>query len=139
MTPTLVGRWQTRVFLLMVVGLPVSIPFLAFGPLPLVVLGYALLIGLGLDVWYDRQQQERWDHDWPVHKQFKAGLTEFSLLLFTLLGCVGCSGLLLAAAPMLVIVVPIHWWSVWWLSFWMTQGPMRVLFPRWRFRGGRVW
>jgi hypothetical protein len=136
------GRWQTRVFLIVFVGVPVSLPFCIIGPLPLIVLAYVLAIGLALDVVYDRKQRSRWDHDWPVHAQVKAGLIEFATLVFVLIGCCGCGALvappILAMAPLAAVVVPIHWFTVWSLSFLMLQGPMRVLFPRWRFRGGRI-
>jgi hypothetical protein len=30
-----------------------------------------------------------------------------------------------------------HYWTVWWATFIMALGPMRIIFPRWRFRGGQ--
>ena len=138
-TPTLFGRWQTRTFLTLVIGGVVSLPFtLVAGPLPFVILAYALCIGLALDVYYDRQQQRRWDHDWPVHMQVRAAALEFGVLLLTLLPCC-CTPLApLVANPVAVFVIPVHWFSVWFAGFLMLQGPMRVLFPLWRFRGGRL-
>jgi hypothetical protein len=142
-TPTLIGRWQTRILLLLVVGVPVSLPFvLVAGPVPFLVLGYVLAIGLALDVVYDRKQRARWDHDWPVHLQVKAAFVEFFALIVVGLGCCGFAAFLapplLALGPVAVVVVPVHWWSMWGISFLVLQGPIRVLLPRWRFRGGRV-
>jgi len=143
MTPTLAGRWQTRAFLLVLVGIPVSLPFcLIAGLVPLGLLLCTGAIGALLDVYYDRVQRSRWDHDWPVHRQIRAGVLEFAALLFGLFGCCACSlplgPAVLKLGPMAAIVVPVHWWSVWLISFLFVQGPMRALFPRWRFRGGRL-
>jgi hypothetical protein len=39
--------------------------------------------------------------------------------------------------PVNIILFALHYWSVWLGVFLMTQGPMRIIFPRWRFSGGR--
>jgi len=139
MTPTLMGRWQTRVLLLWTVGLVIS---LVFGLLvrdlvtPLAVLLYVTLFGFGWDVLFQYVQSFRWDRDWPPAYQLAAGVIEFlfvALLIFVLpfrLPGVG-SGL----TPLLFLI---HYWLVWIGVFLGTQGPLRILFPRWRFRGGRI-
>lgn len=73
MTPTLLGRWQTRILLFAVIGLPVTALYaLAFvgadGRLPrepFLFLGLILAVGLVADVVYDRLQRLRWEGDWP--------------------------------------------------------------------------
>ena len=133
MTPTLAGRWQTRIFLTVAVGLPVTIPFaLAFLGVPVFVLGVVLVIGLICDLFYDRWQRTRWDHDWPVHLQVVAGAIEFGVLSVVL-----CCPLGAIAGPA-VVVVPFHYLTVWLAMFAFVQGPIRALFPKWRFRGGRI-
>jgi hypothetical protein len=73
MIPTLLGRWQTRILLFIVIGVPVTLLFsfwlTGFGwppPLePFLFLGTLLAIGLILDIVYFNMQRFRWDHDWP--------------------------------------------------------------------------
>ncbi|MEJ1158480.1 hypothetical protein [Prosthecomicrobium sp. N25] len=85
MIPTLLGRWQTRILLFAVIGLPVTfVVALAFAgwswpPLwePFLFLGTLLAVGLILDVVYFNMQRFRWDHDWPF-----AFFTFFSFVEF---------------------------------------------------------
>ncbi|MFT5583403.1 MAG: hypothetical protein ACI9VR_000981 [Cognaticolwellia sp.] len=143
MTPTLVGRWQTRTLLFFIIGVPITLPFCLLAvflnplsaPLPLVMLAIILLIGLGMDVVYDRIQQQRWDHDWPVHAQLWAGVAEGGLSFVALFGWCGGFALL---NPLFLPLFPIHYLSVWGAIFLVLQGPIQVLLPRWRFRGGEI-
>jgi hypothetical protein len=143
MTPTLRGRWQTRTFLMVVIGIPITLPFCVLAlltmplsaPLPLAMLAVVWGVGMGLDPLYQRALRRRWDHDWPVHLQLWAGLLEFGISLFLLFGW--CGGFALIN-PGLLIVFPLHYLLVWGFSFLMVQGPMRVLFPRWRYQGGQL-
>ena len=68
MTPTLFGRWQTRLFLLATVGVLVTLPFsmglIGSGGSPALffwILGYVALFGLGWDVVYDKIKKSLWD------------------------------------------------------------------------------
>lgn len=143
MTPTLKGRWQTRSFLTVVVGVPLTLPFCMLAmmtmplsaPLPLVMLAVVWMVGLILDPLYQRATKRRWDHDWPVHLQIWAGLLEFIISFLLLFGWCGGFALL---NPGLIILFPLHYLLVWGVSLLMVQGPMRVLFPRWRYRGGQI-
>ena len=143
MTPTLKGRWQTRTLLTVVIGVPVTLPFciLAFltmplsAPLPLVMLAVVWAVGMALDPVYQRMLQRRWDHDWPVYLQVRAGLAEGGISFLLLFGWCGGFALL---NPGLLILFPIHYLLVWGLSLLMVQGPIRVLLPRWRYRGGQL-
>jgi hypothetical protein len=143
MTPTLRGRWQTRVLLLGTVGLVVSfIVGLALGDLltPLALLGYVLLLGFGWDILYHYLQSWRWDRDWPPAFQLAGAMGE-GLLIW---GLVQISRVVAANLPGVAetLTTPqfvVHYGTVWFMMFLGTQGPLRVLFPRWRYRGGEWW
>src|SRR5438034_9934158 len=87
MTPTLLGRWQTRLLLLATIGLLVTLVFgRIYGDFrtPLAVLAYVLLFGFVWDILYNFLQTFRWDHDWPPAFQLLAGIVE-GLFLWVLL------------------------------------------------------
>lgn len=141
MTPTLSGRWQTRLFLLVTVGLVLTLFFadwfesvqVGTYEIPFVVLFWVGLIGLGWDVLYDRVQKGRWDSDWPPAYQLGAGVAEGGLL-YVLVRAGWLPGVP-AELPFWMFFV--HYATVWTALFLMTQGPLRVLYPQWRFRGGQ--
>lgn len=135
MIPTLFGRWQTRVLLLTVLGLPITFVFavvaaLLFGPLsfflPFVVLFCAGMFGLGWDVLYILLQQLRWERDWPPIFDMVTGFCE-AVPLFVVAWLIGVPPLFF----------PFHYAAVWWAIFLTVHGPLRVFFPRWRYRGGQ--
>jgi len=139
MTPTLFGRWQTRIFLLATVGIVVSLPFalgLLDGKNDLVyfwVLLYVGLFGLAWDVLYDFLQKYMWDHDWPGVFQLFSAIIE-GLVLGLVIKFVGLPNIPGAAFNISYFVL--HYSVVWaaiYVSSWMV---MRLLFPRARFRGG---
>ena len=84
MTPTLYGRWQTRWFLLITIGFPITFILLGLHLLNTSsnaevyfwVIGYLGLFGILWDILYDRLQQLMWDHDWPGLFQFFANIAE---------------------------------------------------------------
>jgi hypothetical protein len=140
MTPTLLGRWQTRLLLLGTAGLVVTLIFgRIFGDAttPLALLGYVLAIGFGWDVLYQYLQSFRWDRDWPPAFQLAAGIFEGLALWgiaqysFRIWG-----GLPGVAASLTAAQFVAHYATVWLVVFLGTQGPLRVIFPRWRYRGG---
>lgn len=136
MTPTLFGRIQTRLFMVFTFGLVWSILVLPLLPRPAgaslgdvagdvfaALVGVALL-GLVWEVVYHGLQQLRWEKDWPSLFGLLTGINE-GLLLFIVLDM-----------PLATFLVHfITTWIVIWLA---AHGPMRVLFLRWRFRGGRL-
>lgn len=140
MTPTLLGRWQTRIFLLATVGVLVTLPF-ALGiigpganPIFFWILGYVALFGLVWDVGYNYLQTFRWDRDWPGILQLLAGIWEAIV--------VAC-GVKVLGLPKVTRELSLFWfiihYSVVWVSvFIASQTLMRILFPRWRFRGGQL-
>ncbi len=143
MTPTLSGRRQTRLLLALFVGVPLTLPFclVAFltnplsAPVPYLMLAVVVVIGLILDGRYDREQARRWDHDWPVHRQVRAGVVEFLWSTLVLFG--PCGGVALLN-PGFLLLFPVHYLLVWGVGFLLVQGPLQVFLPRWRFRGGEL-
>jgi hypothetical protein len=137
MTPTVVGRWQTRVGLLATVGLLVSIPFalVAGSNVFFAVLVYVALFGLAWDLLYSFIQAFRWERDWPPAFAVVAGILEGALVYF-LATNIGLPGLPRDLPPGLFAF---HYSIVWLAVFFFAQGPMRALFPWWRFHGGRIW
>lgn len=131
MTPVLIGRWQTRLLLFGPVGLLVTLIFGWFyGVTPLVVLLYVFGIGLGWDILYDKVQIKlRWDQDWPPLFQLISGIVE-GIVIWLLI--------LFGLAPNVSFGIFVaHYSAVWLAVFLSTQGPLRILFPRWRYHGGR--
>jgi len=133
MTPTLFGRWQSRLFLLGTLGLLITIFFalLSRSIAPLLILGLVMGLGLGWDVLYSRWQKRRWDHDWPPLLQFAAGTFE-GLFVYGLLYGLNLSNNL-PPTPLFWL----HYSLVWLFTFAASQSFMRLYFPRWRYRGGQ--
>jgi hypothetical protein len=136
-TPTLVGRWQTRVALLATVGVIVSVPFWMLGATPsfFAVLAWVALFGLAWDVGYTFLQAFRWERDWPPAFAVVAAIAE-GALVYLLATRVGLPGLPVDLSLSLFVF---HYSTVWLATFFFAQGPMRALFPWWRFHGGRIW
>ncbi len=146
MVPTLFGRIQTRLFLLATVGLAVTLlitpvlPGTSGAPLgdryttTLIVLAAVGVVGIGWELVYHLLMQFRWEKDWPSLFGLLNLINE-GVLLFVLVK----AGLLpgLPAEPSAAA----FWthFTVVWLAVWLvSNGPMRVPFVRWRFRGGRL-
>jgi hypothetical protein len=144
--PTLMGRIQTRIFLLATVGVVVTallVPILPGldGPLSesyrtaYIVLAAVAVLGVGWEFIYHFLMQFRWEKDWPTLFGLITLVPE-GLLLFLLLRADVLAFAIDQAPPAsafwtLFIVV--------WIAVWLVaNGPMRVPFIRWRFRGGRV-
>jgi uncharacterized membrane-anchored protein len=143
--PTLNGRIQTRIFLLTVIGglwtLLIS-PVLPgiHGALPEIyrmtftVLLTTLVLGVGWEFIYHFIQQFRWEKDWP---------TFFGLITVANEGVLVWALLVLGVVPGLPGGVPlaafvIQFATTWVLVWLVANGPMRVPFVHWRFRGGRL-
>ncbi|MPZ22359.1 MAG: hypothetical protein GEU28_02195 [Dehalococcoidia bacterium] len=143
MTPVLLGRWQTRTFVLWTIGLLVTfLVSLAYdGPNDIFfeVLFYVWLFGLGWDVVYHFLQQLKWDRDWPPFAQWAATAWE-GMFISLVIGYVGLPGIekgLFGETGTLDRFIA-HYTLVWLFTFFWLQGPMRALFPFWRFHGGRI-
>jgi hypothetical protein len=140
MTPTLLGRWQTRMLLLSTVGILTSTPF-ALGliggkpsPIYFLILMYVAIFGLGWDILYNNLQKSSWDRDWPAAYQLFAGIGEF---IFVLCGVQIFRILPVPKNELPLILLVIHYIVVWLSVFITSQSIMRIAFPRWRFRGGK--
>jgi hypothetical protein len=137
MTPTLLGRWQIRVFLLGTVGLLISILVaLSIGgnfQIPLMTLLYVLLFGLVWDALYQVITSYRWDRDWPTSYQVAAGIIEGALVWALIL-----TGKLPGIPePPRFIVFLIQYGAIWLSIFLLTQGPLRIFWMNWRYQGGQ--
>ncbi|GAA2714090.1 hypothetical protein [Actinoplanes palleronii] len=138
MVPILIGRIQTRFFLIALVGSLVTLVLVPLLPLSyrdaFVVLLAVAVIGIGWELLYHLLMQFRWEKDWPTLFGLLTGVPEGLLLWF----------LLKAGAVPLIGAVPPGWafavhFGVVWVAVWLAaNGPMRVPFLRWRFRGGRL-
>ncbi len=135
MTPTLLGRWQIRIFLLATVGLVISliVSLIVWNTVPVFALLYVLLFGLVWDVIYQFITSFRWDRDWPTCFQVAAGVIEGALVW----------GLILTGKvpgiqnPPPFIVFLIQYGLIWLSIFVLTQGPLRVIWLKWRYQGGQ--
>jgi hypothetical protein len=139
MTPTLLGRWQMRLFLLPTVGLLASLPVMLAGFAPkswgyLFMLLYLGLAGLVGDVIAQQIQKLRWDGDWPGILQLAGVVIEGTiltgLLYFNVLPGINTKFL------------PIYWLLLQYVMaslamFLATHSLLRVLFPHSRYRGGQ--
>ncbi|GAB4377760.1 MAG: hypothetical protein Kow00121_28120 [Elainellaceae cyanobacterium] len=139
MTPTLFGRWQTRIFLFATVGLLVTWGFASglFGTQPSLIyywiLFYITLFGFAWDVLYNYLQQFMWDHDWPGIFQLFTGIAEG--ILVAVLAALGVLPHI-NSSSFHVDTFILHYGSVWLAIYLFSWVVMRILFPRWRFRGG---
>lgn len=137
MGPTLRGRIQTRLALLLFVGLPWTLAVTPLLPTaraaPSLATRYQTTLGtlaavavLGVVVWepiYHLLQQLRWEKDWPSLFALAAAVPEAVLVR-----AVHPSGDLFAFG--------LHFASTW-VAMWLVAiGPIRVVHLRWRFRGG---
>jgi hypothetical protein len=144
MVPTLWGRIQTRVLLLATVGsvvtalvtlvLPVDVPLGDRYRTTFVVLAAVAVLGVGWELIYHFLMQFRWEKDWP---------SLFGLLTIVPEGIVLWVLLKVGAVPFLdgpppFLAFAIQFVTVWLCVWLFANGPMRVPFIRWRFRGGRL-
>lgn len=140
MLPTLNGRIQTRIFMLVVFGGIVTLlitPVLPHDPdyqTTFIVLATVLVLGIGWEIVYHVIQQFRWEKDWPTMLGLLTGISEGALvwLLLELEVVPGIDG----EVPFSTFVID---FSVIWVVIWLwVNGPMRVPLIHWRFFGGRV-
>jgi hypothetical protein len=146
MVPTLAGRIQTRLFLLLIVGVPWTAIISAVGPhaagpsghlygVTYWVLAEVAIVGcLFWEPLYHFLMQFRWEKDWPIMFGLLEGIPE-GLLAYGLLHAVGPKYVPAVATTGTFVTQFATLWVLVWL---VAIGPMRVIVPRWRFRGGRV-
>jgi hypothetical protein len=104
----------------------------AYGTAFLVLLAVAVL-GLGWELLYHLLQQFRWEKDWPTFFGLVTAVNE-GALLWLLVEQSAVPGLGPLPLPAFLLQ-----FTTTWLVLWLTvNGPMRVPFVHWRFRGGRL-
>ena len=141
MVPTFSGRLQTRLFSLVVIGLPWTVAAcLVLAPAagglgPMLRAGLFSLgatLAVGLLIWeplYHLLMQFRWEKDWPTLFVLIESVPE-AAVVGVLLDRFG------PGAPFGVFLA--LFFSTWLVVFLSLHGPLRVVFLRWRFRGGRI-
>lgn len=134
MTMTLYGRWQTRLLLSWTAGLLVTLVYgLIYRDVgtPLALLLYVTLFGFAWDVLYHYLQGFRWEGDWPPLFQLVGGLAE-GLLVWAL-----ASGLPGVSPALTFGQFAAHYLTVLLVVLALMLGPVKMVFPRWRYRGGQ--
>jgi hypothetical protein len=141
MTSTYFGRVQTRLFLVFTVGLLWTLVITPFLSLPdddrykVTLTTLVWVAVLGVFVWeplWHLLQQFRWEKDWPAIYLLFQAIPEAVLVRVVLVRILDASG------PVGVGTFALHFGTTWLAIFLFAQGPMRVPFLRWRFRGGRI-
>jgi len=166
MTPTLFGRWHTRLVLFVFIALPVTFlyawylsawrfsdvysiawpfdqvwlnlpPFeLSIFQDPFAFLLVLLIVGLILDVLYIQIQRFHWDQDWPFVYQFFFSWVEFFIVFYAM-----DFGLLDFLFTDGRIPFSTAFWHFFWVfvpSFIGVLALIQIFFVRWRFMGGEV-
>ena len=154
MLPTLNGRIQTRIFLVGVVGTiwtiiitPVVALFVDGDPtlgdvyhVTFEVLALVLVLGIGWEFVYQGLMQFRWEKDWPTMFGYLTGINE-GILVYLVADSLGSDPTsewraylgALTLAPFLV-----HFVTTWLVINLFAGNYMKMIFIRWRFRGGRL-
>lgn len=134
MTPTLAGRFQTRLLLAAVVGVPVALLIAALlsgvtMPAALLALAVVTALGMGWECVYHLVQQRRWDGDWPGSFALGVGVLE-GLAAYPVLRLLGAH---------LGFGSYVGLFAATWVAMWaVARGPLSVFLPRWRHQGARV-
>ena len=145
MTPNLTGRWQTRLYLLGLIGGIIALGFVwrynSFYPfwsrnrwIPEFVLGYIILFGMVLDVIYQVITRRQWDYDWPAAYYTAAGIFE-GALVFLLIRFVGLPLIPKGSVDFGHFIL--EYAVIWLFTYFWVFFMMRAIFIRWRFRAAR--
>ena len=148
MLPTLNGRLQTRIFMLVVFGsiitflitpiLPDGLPGTPgfsedFYRVTFLILATVLVLGIIWELIYHLIQQFRWEKDWPTIFGLLTAINEGLLVWFLVAG---------GAIPWIDSIpgpaFVIHFVTTWLVVWLWVNGPMRVPFIHWRINGGRL-
>lgn len=152
MTPTLFGRIQTRIVVLLTVGVLVTLlvtPVLPMdtsddlswtealaGSYQITFAALLIVLVAGVVIWepiYHLLQQFRWEKDWPTPFGLLTGINE-GILAYLVLRAWGPTP---TGVAIPTIGFVIDFTLVWLSTFLFVNGPARVVSIRWRFRGGR--
>ncbi|MEO7398785.1 MAG: hypothetical protein ABIW84_09495 [Ilumatobacteraceae bacterium] len=152
MIPTLSGRIQTRIWLILFIGIPWTLiitPFLSNNrdliegatlldtyKTTVSVLGIVLVLAVfGWELLYHFLQQFRWEKDWPVMFSF------FLVIPEAIVAKIVFNALDIGEKFNATATNATFWWHLvaTWMVMWLfVLGPIKVLFIRWRFNGGRI-
>jgi hypothetical protein len=150
--PTLQGRIQTRIFVLVLIGSIVQLIFTPILPgipdgaplgdlyqITFVILGTTIVLGVIWEFIYHALMQFRWEKDWPTLFGLITIVNEGAVVWFV------CKAGFLPGAPeafwkdgLKFSTFAVDFALVWVFQFLFVNGPMRVPFLRWRHTGGRV-
>lgn len=139
MIPTRSGRIQTRIFLSLVIGVPVTIIFALVLKtyLPFAYLSVAIIIGLCFEFISHEFQHFSWDQDWPPLFIIVFSLLEYlMLLLINLTARIILPDLSFGFVPLKI--VSLHFLSIWIVSYVALVQGLNILFPKRRFAGGKI-
>ena len=151
MIPTLNGRIQTRIFLILFIGIPWTLIITPFLPnnrdltggslldtykTTFSVLGIVLVLAIfGWEFIYHFLQQFRWEKDWPVMFSLFLVIPE-ALVAKVVFNALDIGSKFNATATNGTFWV--HIVSTWLVMWLFVLGPIKVFFIRWRFNGGRI-
>jgi len=139
--PTLLGRLHTRLVLMLFPALAwtLLVSLLLPGPTGQVykatLTTWAIVTVVGVVGWeplYHGLMQFRWEKDWPAFFGLLNGINE-GIVAYVLLRLID------PGIPDVPFITFLLHFSTTWLVIWMVgNGPLRVVLPHWRFRGGNV-
>src|SRR3954468_4267072 len=143
MLPTLSGRIQTRILVTLVVGglwtliitpvLPIHGALSDAYDVTFRLLVAVVVLGIGWELIYHGIQQFRWEKDWPTFFGLITCVNEGLLLWF-----VADAGWIPGVDSVPAAAFAIDFGTVWLVVWLWVNGPMRVPYIRWRFRGGSL-
>jgi hypothetical protein len=144
MTPLLIGRWETRIFVLgtagaiwtllispVLPGIPAGAPLRSVYGVTFQALLIVIVAGFLWDALYQGLMYLRWEKDWPFLFGFLTGINE-GISTWLILRVFRSHGEV-AVSTFLVLFS-----TTWIITLLYANSLMRVLFPRWRFRGGML-
>jgi hypothetical protein len=144
-TPTLIGRIQSRLVLVAAVGIPVALFLGVVLPRPtdattlgdmyrvfFVALALVAVVGVVWELVWHGLQQLRWEKDWPTLFGLITGVPEGVVVWLLLRAGVPIDVGAVDGSTFLAMFV------ITWIAIWLVaNGPLQIVFIRWRFRGGR--
>lgn len=148
MIPTLTGRYQTRIFLVLFIAsiwTAIVSPFLPSAgmesftdlyPATFLTLGIVLALGLVLWEWFFYiLQLMRWEKDWPAMFFMLQLIPEAILAWYVFKEVADAIDLVSPATRTTFIWHIVSTWIVMWL---FVLGPIKIFLVKWRFNGGRI-
>ena len=147
MTPTLGGRIQTRIFLVLIIGGLWTLiigPFLpGTGGLSLgttyavafQVLLWVTALGILWEFLYHWIMLGRWEKDWPIMYAFFTFLNE-GALVYVVVSVLDLVAGVPNGVPLSTFLV--HFLTTWFVTWLYVVGPIRAVLLEYRFNGGKI-